>query len=211
MNKEQISAALEELQKQPARKFNQSYDLIINLTNLVLSQHPLDFFVTLPFPPGKEVKVAALVDQQLAENAGRYCTIIKEVDFAQYRDKKVLKELADSHDYFLAQANLMPKVAVIFGKVLGTKGKMPNPKLGCVVPPNVNLLPLIKKLNLTVRLTAKKGLNLQGKVGKENQPREEIMENILAIYHATLKQLPDEKQNIKNIILKKTMGKPVKI
>ena len=212
MNKEQIKKSLEELQKQPARKFTQSYDLIINVKNLVLAQTPLDFFVTLPFPLGKEIKVAAFVDQQLAENAKQHCTtVIKESEFSKYTDKKVLKKLADSHDYFIAQANLMPKVAAIFGKVLGIKGKMPNPKLGCVVPPNANLEPLIKKLNLTVRLTTKKGLNLQCLVGKEDQPSEEIIDNTLAIYNSIVKQLPNETQNIKNLILKRTMGAPVKV
>lgn len=212
MNKEQINKALEELQKQPAKKFTQSYDLIINIKNLVLAQNPLDFFVTLHFPLGKKIRVAAFVDQQLEENAKKYCDeVITESDFVKYSSKKDMKKLADSYDYFISQANLMPKVAATFGKVLGIKGKMPNPKLGCVVPPNANLEPLVKKLRLTVRLTTKKGLNLQCMVGKESQPTEEIIDNTLTIYNTIVKQLPNEIQNIKSLILKRTMGAPVKI
>ncbi|MDP3734397.1 MAG: 50S ribosomal protein L1 [Nanoarchaeota archaeon] len=212
MNKEQIQKAVEELQKQPARKFTQSYDLIINLKDLVLSQNPVDVFVTLPFQQGKKVKVAAFVDQQLAGSAEKCCdAVIKENDFVKYANKKELKKLAESYDYFIAQANLMPKIAATFGKALGTKGKMPNPKLGCVVPPTANLDLLVKRLNVTVRLTTKKGLNLQCLIGKENQPAAEIIENILAIYNTVVKQLPNESQNIKNILLKRTMGTPVRM
>ena len=105
----------------------------------------------------------------------------------------------------------MPKVAQAFGKVIGIKGKMPNPKLGCVVPPNANLEPLVKRLNLSVRMQAKKATNLQCMVGKEDQPDAEIIDNILTVYNATLKQLPNEIQNVKNVVLKTTMGKPVKL
>ena len=105
----------------------------------------------------------------------------------------------------------MAKVAASFGKVLGTKGKMPNPKIGCVVLPNANLEPVVKRLSSTVRLVAKKGMNLQCVVGKENQPDNEIIENILAVYQAVLKSVPNETQNIKNILIKTTMGKPVRV
>ncbi|HLC81646.1 MAG TPA: 50S ribosomal protein L1, partial [Candidatus Nanoarchaeia archaeon] len=132
-------------------------------------------------------------------------------EFSKYKDSKAQKKLAVGYDYFIAQANLMPKIAAGFGKVLGTRGKMPNPKLGCVVPPSVNLEPLVKKLNYTLRLAAKKGLNLQCVVGKEGQAEEEIIDNILAVYQAAAKNLPNEIQNIKNVSLKTTMGKPVKI
>ena len=105
----------------------------------------------------------------------------------------------------------MPKVAAAFGRVFGPKGKMPNPKLGCVVPPNANFEPLVKKLSQNVHLSAKKGTNLQCMVGKEDQPDEIIIDNILTIYNAALKQLPNDIQNVKNVSLKLTMGKPVNI
>jgi large subunit ribosomal protein L1 len=212
MKKEDILKAIEELKKQPKRKFSQTYDLVINLKNLVIKQNPLDFFVTLHYPKGKKVKVAAFVDQLLADDATKNCDlVINDKDFDKYKDPKKLKKLAEEYDYFIAQANLMPKVAATFGKVLGIRGKMPNPKLGCVVPPNANLEPLVKKLNSTVRLVAKKATNLQCIAGKENQDDNQIVDNILTIYQTVLKNVPNETQNIKNIYLKFTMGKPVKI
>ena len=138
--------------------------------------------VTLPSPKGRKIKVAAFVDQELSAQAAKFCDLsIKEPDFTKYANKKTAKKLAEDYDYFIAQANLMPKIAANFGRILGTRGKMPNPKLGCVVPPSTNLEPLIKKLNHTVRLQAKKGLNLQCVIGKQDQRDEEIIDNILTI------------------------------
>lgn len=212
MDKNDVKTGLDELKKQPKRNFAQSYDLVINLKNLDIKTNPLDFFVTLPFPRGKTVKIAAFVDQELAEQANKFCDLaIREPEFPQYSAKKTAKKLAEQYDYFLAQASLMPKIAANFGRTLGSRGKMPNPKLGCVVPPNANLEPLIKKLQNTLRLQAKKGLNLQCLMGKENQPEEEIIANILTVYNAVVKQLPNEVQNVKNVALKLTMGKPVKL
>ncbi len=212
MEKEQIQKALQELAQQPKRKFTQSYDLIINLKNIDIKTNPLDFFVPLPYPQGKVVKVAAFVAQELAEPASKFCDLaIKESDFPQYANKKAAKKLAGEYDYFIAQANLMPKVAAGFGKALGTRGKMPNPKLGCVVPPTANLDALTKKLRQAVRLQAKKATNMQCLVGKEDQPAEQVLENILTIYNTIVKQLPNEQQNIREVLLKLTMGKPVKL
>ncbi len=212
MDKNEIKKSLEQLKAQPKRKFTQSYDLIINLKNIVVKSNPLDFFVTLQHPKGREVKVAAFVGSALKEQADQFCDLtITEADFEKYNDVKSLKKLADSYDYFIAQAKLMPLVAKSFGKVLGIKGKMPNPKLGSVIPPNANVESLVNKLKLSVRLQAKKATNLQCIVGKENQAEEEVIDNILTVYNTTLKQLPNEVQNIKSVQLKLTMGKPVKI
>ena len=210
MNKQDIQKALEELKKQPKRKFIQSYDLIINLKNLVVKSNPVDFFVTLNHPKGRPVKIAAFVGSELAEQAEKVCDfVITENDFPKYqKDKKAAKKLAESYDYFIAQATLMPKVAAAVGRVFGPKGKMPNPKLGCVVPPNANLEPLMKKLKQTVRMRATKATNLQCMVGKEDQPENEIIDNILTVYTTSVKQLPNEDQNIKNTSIKLTMGKP---
>ena len=212
MNKEQVKKALDALKTQPKKKFTQSYDLIINLKNLDIKQTNIDFFSTLHFPKGKTIKIAAFADQLLKESAVKNCDlVIEESDFEKYQDKKAIKKLADSYDYFIAQASLMPKIAAKFGKILGIKGKMPNPKLGCVVPPNANLEALSKKLKLTIRMTAKKALNLQCIVGKEDQPEEEVIDNIITAYNSAVKQLPNELQNVKDVTLKLTMSKPVKV
>lgn len=213
MEKSDVQKALAEVSKQPKKKFVQSYDLIINLRNINIKQQNVEFFVTLHYGTGKKVKVCAFVDNQLFDQASKCCDkVIRDTEFSLYQqDKKLAKKLAQEYNYFIAQSTLMAKVAGAFGKALGTRGKMPNPKLGCVVPPNANIEALVKKLKVTVQMSAKKGLNLQASIGKENQKEEEIVDNIMTTYQTTIKQLPNEAQNIKNVLLKPTMGKPVRV
>jgi len=213
MNKESIQKAIVQLKKETKkRNFSQSFDLIINLSNFNPKSDALEVFITLPHPKFKKPKVACFAAQELGQEAEQNCDLtITEADFSKYQDPKVQKKLARDYDYFIAQANLMPKVAQTFGKTLGIQGKMPNPKLGCVVPPNATLKPLIKKLQAIVKIATKKATNAQCLVGKEDHPDEQIIDNVLAVYQNLTKQLPQEKNNIKNIQLKLTMGKPVTI
>src|SRR3989338_7717665 len=105
MNKDQIIKALEEIKNQPKKNFNQTYDLIINLKNLVVKTTPIDFFVNLHYSKGSKVKVVAFVDQQLADQANKNCDlVIREIDFPKYKDAKAQKKLAEGYDYFVAQA-----------------------------------------------------------------------------------------------------------
>ena len=127
------------------------------------------------------------------------------------KDKKLTKKLAGEYDFFVAQATIMPKVAASFGRIFGPKGKMPNPKAGCILPPNGNVKAVVDKLQKTVRVAAKTMPAIQCVVGNEEMKEEEVIENILAVYHALVKVLPNEDQNIKAVLLKKTMGKPVKV
>src|SRR3989344_5697755 len=129
MEKDQIQKVLNELKQQPKKKFSQSYDLIINLKQIDVKVNPVDAVVALPHSKGKKAKIVAFVEPQFADLAQKSCDlIIKDVDFPKYADKKLVKKLAEDYDYFIAQANLMPKVAATFGRVLGSRGKMPNPK-----------------------------------------------------------------------------------
>ncbi len=197
------------------RKFKQSFDLIITLKDINIKnpEEKPDFFMQLPKSKGKKTKVCALVGTELYEQAKKVCdTTIGVDDFPKYQqDKKIVKKLADEHDYFVAQATIMPKVATTFGKALGPKGKMPNPKAGCVVPPNANMKAIYDKLQQTARIVAKNSPMVQAKVGSEDMSSEDVAENILSVYTHTMHHLPQEKNNIKQSFLKLTMGKPVKI
>jgi large subunit ribosomal protein L1 len=94
-------------------------------------KHQLDSYITLHYLRSKKVKVCALIGPELMEEAKKNCDkFISADDFdIVSKDKKALKKIAREYDYFIAQANIMPKVAGSFGRVLGPKGKMPNPKV----------------------------------------------------------------------------------
>ena len=211
MNKEDFKQAIEHLKKtSQKRNFKQSIDLIINFRDLDLKkpEHQVELWVQLPHGKGRQTKICAIVGQELLAQAKESCDIaITKDDFPAY-DKKVVKSLARKYDFFIAQMNLMGEVAKIFGRVLGPKGKMPNPKAGCVVPPNTNLKALVESLKKTVEVKAKAQPSVKVIIGKEDFANEQILDNVMAVYDAVVKKLPNEEKNVKNVLLKLTMGKP---
>ncbi|HLC38269.1 MAG TPA: hypothetical protein VJI71_02340, partial [Candidatus Norongarragalinales archaeon] len=46
-------------------------------------------------------------------------------------------------------------------------------------------------------------------IGRENQPKDEVVENIIAVLDAVEKKI--NSQNIRSVFVKTTMGKPVRI
>ena len=214
MDRKDIENALTELKtNSPKRKFIQSIDLIINLKELNLKkpEHQLELFVPLPHPRGKETRICAIVGPELVEQTKKLCdAVITPDQFPQYaQNKKMIKKLATTCDIFIAQVTFMTDIAKIFGRILGPRGKMPNPKAGCVVPPTANITPLVEKLKKTLKIAVKTQLNFKCRVGTEQTPPDQLAENILVIVQNITRALPQEHSNIKNILLKLTMSKPV--
>ncbi len=214
MDKKTILNALQRTRENAAkRKFVQSFDLIFNLRQLDLKKETdkVNAFIAVPYALGKKITTTALVGPELSIKAKEACSHVVLSEEFKTIDKKKVKKLARETDFFIAQATVMPQVAAAFGKVLGPRGKMPNLKAGCVVPPTADLKPLIEKLQKTVHVETKNEPTLKLRIGAESLKDEEVAENIFAVYNTVLHALPQEKQNIKNVMLKLTMGKPVVI
>ena len=216
MEKKEILEAIKQLkEKSPKKQFTQSIDLVVNLQQYDLKKNEkLDFYVTLPHPRSKKVKLGAFVDAQLAQQAKKFFdVIITKEEFPKWiNNKKEQKKLASEHDYFVAQVELMANMAGIFGKILGARGKMPNPKAGCVVPGNIpSLEPLVNRLQNTVRLQTKNEASLKAAIGDEKMKDEDVAENILSVYNNLLQKLPQGTNNIRYLALKLTMGPLLKI
>ncbi|MFH1608094.1 MAG: hypothetical protein ABIA78_03090 [archaeon] len=202
---EQFKKALAELRKGKERKFNQTVDLIINLQKFEVKKTSINLFVSIPHKI-KDKKIAGFLETKNAN-----VDTITLDKFKKYSDKKELKKLVKRYDFFIAQASLMPKVATTFGRVLGPVGKMPSPQLGIIVNAEDKLIQeLKKKINTSVKVRVKEP-SIKLPVGKQDMKDEEIIENIITLYNAILNELPKEKDNVKNIELKFTMSKPVKI
>lgn len=212
--KELINAINKAKEVSSKRNFKQSFDLIINLKGIDLkkTEQQVNIFVQLHYPRGREAKICALVGPELLGQAKRDCHgFISIDDFGKYSDKRAIKKLADSYDYFIAQATIMPKIATAFGRVFGPRGKMPNPKAGCVVPPNANLKQVVERLQKTVTLRTKNDPIIMTSIGKENAKEEELADNAMTIYNAVIHSLPNEKYNVKSVYIKLTMSKPVMV
>ncbi|HJZ18607.1 MAG TPA: hypothetical protein VJ208_00700 [Candidatus Nanoarchaeia archaeon] len=202
---EQLKKALEELRKNKERKFNQTVDLIVNLQKFDVKKSQLNIFVHIPNKI-KDKKIAGFLETKHED-----METITRNDFKKYSDKKEMKKLIKKFDFFISQASLMPQVATAFGRFLGPAGKMPSPQLGILAnPDDKSVKELKEKINQNVRVRTKEAC-IKLPIGKQNMKDEEIIGNILAVYNAILKSLPKEKENVKNIEIKFTMSKPVKI
>lgn len=214
MNDQEVLAAIKKAREaSPKRKFSQTIDLIFNLKQLDLKKtdQQVNNFVVLPHSKGKKLKICALVDKELFNSAKDCCDrVVMKDEFPKF-DKKSLRKLANDYDFFIAQANVMPDIARYFGKVLGTKGKMPNPKAECVVPPTANVKSLCERLQRTVRVQTKNELAIKCPVGTESMKDDEIKDNVMSVYNSLLRLLPKERHNIKAALLKLTMGPAVVI
>lgn len=199
----------------PKRNFVQAVDVIVNLQDLDFKKpdHQMDFYVVLPHAPGKKKKVVALVDVDMVEDAKASCDlVISLMQFEEYaKDKKRIKKLAKNNDYFIAQSTIMTKIAATFGRTLGPKNKMPNPKAGCVVMPKTALKPLYDKLQKTIRVLARNKPIVQLCIGREDMTDEQLADNLFLVYDQLIHHLPKERNNLKNMFIKTTMGNSVKV
>lgn len=203
--KQEIIKALDELRKNEERKFNQTVDLIINLQKFDIKKNSLNIFVNVPNKI-KDKKICAFLEIK-NKNVD---TIIKS-EFAKYSGKNEIKKLVKKYDFFIAQASLMPSIATTFGKVLGPAGKMPSPQLGILMnADDKSVNEVIEKINHSIRIRTKES-SIKIPIAKENMKDEEIIENIITVYNAILKNLPKNNENIKNVEIKFTMTKPQKI
>jgi large subunit ribosomal protein L1 len=215
MNRQEALTNIQELRKHKTpRKFTQMIDVVVNLQDLNFKNpaHNVDFFLTYPHDFGRKRMVCALVGPELEEQAKQVCDlVVVQRDFDKYqKNKKLAKKLARDYDFFIAQANIMTAIAATFGRVFGPKGKMPNPKAGAVVPANANLKPVYDRLQKTVRVQAKGKPTLYAMIGLESQTDENLAENLFNFYDQLIHHLPAERRNIKAILIKYTMGKPIK-
>ncbi len=212
MQKEQFKKAITEAKKQSKkRKFKQSVDIAINL-KLLPKNTKVEETVQLPHGRAKPAKICCLVGAELREQASKLCdSFILFDDFSKWTNERKCKKLVSEHDFFIAQADIMPQVAKTFGKYLGPRGKMPNPKAGQIVPSKFNIEPLIAKLRSTVRIILSKSPVLHSTIGSETLDDDKLAENASHIYEAVVNALPSKTQNIGYVFVKTTMGEAIKV
>lgn len=207
--------ALKKLRKESKkRKFTQSIDIQITLkeTDVKKPENKIDEFVILPHALGKKVSIAAFVDKELIAEAKKvFNEVIPKDDFPKYLKKvRAVKKSVRKHKYFIAQANIMTDVAKAFGRYLGPKGRMPNPKAGCIVPPNPAILKgVYQKLQRTVRVRVKDQPTINVVIGTEELSDKELSDNILSVYNVIEKALPRGKTQINKVYVKMTMSRSV--
>ena len=190
-------------QNSKKRNFPQRLDLIINLKDFDTNkaENKIDEIFQLPKGSGKPTRITIFH----SENLNTKYKVLKQSDIeALEKDKKKLKKLISETDIFLAEPKLMPIVGKYLGKYLAPRGLMPKPLIG-----DVNNA--IKSFEGGVRIAVKKHPCIQTVVGSEDMSDDDLVENIEAVINHLLQRLPKGRNNIRNVLIKFTMSRPVRL
>ena len=190
------------------RKFKQSVELIINFKDIdVKKGFAVNEVVQLPKTSSPAtVCVMATGDMgQKAKQANADAVIgTEELDkFAT--NKRESRKFINKYDFFLADTQVMPVVGKTLGQLLGPRGKMPTP-----VPFNAPIESFLQRFRSSIKVRTRASLSMSCKIGDESMEDADLATNAHAILSAVEKKLPNGERNIKRIMIKTTMGKPVK-
>ena len=190
------------------RKFKQSLELIVNFKDIdVKKGFALNEVIQLPKTSSPAtVCVMATGDMgQKAKQANADAVVgTDELDkFAT--NKRESRKFINKYDFFLADTQVMPIVGKTLGQLLGPRGKMPTP-----VPFNAPIESFLQRFRSSIKVRTRASLSLSCKIGDESMEDIDLATNAHAILSAIEKKLPNGERNIKRIMIKTTMGKPVK-
>ncbi len=185
------------------RNFNQTYDLVINLKDIDLKkdENKIDEIVILPKKLGKEKSITIFSDSIKKSEEFNIVSATKIESLS--KNKKQISELISKTDFFFAEPKLMPIVGKFLGKYLAPIGAMPKPLVGNIEN--------YKKYKNAVKLSVKKQPMIHTVVGSHDMKDEDVEKNIEFIINTLKTKLPKGKNNIKEILLKFTMSKPIKL
>jgi large subunit ribosomal protein L1 len=194
----------------PKRNFTQSAELTLVLRDIdVKKGFSVNEIVALPNPTkgGAALCVLGTGDMGLrARRAGVETVMDPETLDRIGTNKREARKIVRSHDFFVADVNLMSSVGRSLGPFLGPKGKMPTP-----VPYGAPIESIASRLRSSTRIRSKNQLNMSTKIGDETLTDDQIAQNASAVITAVEKRLPQGDKNVRNAIVKFTMGKAVEM
>ncbi len=201
MAKEAKSAAKE-------RKFKQSIELIMNFKDIdVKKGFALNEVVQLPKTSSPAtVCVMATGDMgQKAKQANADAVVGTEELEKFAANKRESRKFINRYDFFLADTQVMPLVGKTLGQLLGPRGKMPTP-----VPFNAPIESFLQRFRSSIKVRTRASLSMSCKIGDQTMEDADLAVNAHAVLSAVEKKLPNGEKNIKRVMIKTTMGRPVK-
>ena len=190
------------------RKFKQSIELIITFKDIdVKKGFAINEVVQLPKTSSPAtVCIIATGDMNQKAKAAKADTVIGTEELAKYgANKRESRKFINKHDFFLADTKVMPVVGKTLGQLLGPRGKMPTP-----VPFDASIEAFIQRFRSCIKVRSRASLSISSKIGDVSMEDPDLVINALTVLHAIEKKLPNGEKNMKKILIKTTMGKPVK-
>ena len=190
------------------RKFKQSIELIVTFKDIdVKKGFAINEIVQLPKTSSPAtVCIIATGDMNQKAKAAKADTVIGTEELAKYgANKRESRKFINKHDFFLADTKVMPVVGKTLGQLLGPRGKMPTP-----VPFDASIEAFIQRFRSCIKVRSRASLSVSSKIGDVTMEDPDLVINALTVLHAIEKKLPNGEKNMKKILIKTTMGKPVK-
>lgn len=202
-----LSDAIGLVKEGKVAKFDESVEIVLRLgIDPSQSDQQVRGAVVMPNGLGKTVRVLAFargdLDRQAREAGADF---VGAEDMAQ----KITEGWLD-FDAVVASPDMMPVVGRL-GKILGTRGLMPNPKTGTVTPDIASAVKQLKAGKAEFR--ADKAGIIHSIIGKVSFPKEKLEQNAKAFLDAILRAKPSGAKGtfVKKAVLSSTMGPGIKI
>ena len=190
------------------RKFKESIELIVTFKDIdVKKGFAINEIVQLPKTSSPAtVCIIATGDMNQKAKEAKADTVIGTEELAKYgANKRESRKFINKHDFFLADTKVMPVVGKTLGQLLGPRGKMPTP-----VPFDASIDAFIQRFRSCIKVRSRASLSISSKIGDVSMEDPDLVINALTVLHAIEKKLPNGEKNMKKILIKTTMGKPVK-
>ena len=190
------------------RKFTQAIELIVNFKDIdVKKGFALNEVVQLPKTNSPAtVCVMATGDMGTKAKAAKADSVIGTEELDKFAaNKRESRKFINKYDFFLADTQVMPVVGKTLGQLLGPRGKMPTP-----VPFNADIVAFLARFRTSIKVRSRASLSVSCKIGDITMDDSDLAINAHTVLAAIEKKLPNGEKNIRKIMIKTTMGKPVK-
>jgi large subunit ribosomal protein L1 len=186
----------------PERKFDETVEVHFNLgLNVRHADQQLRGTLMLPHGTGREVRVAVFAEGEKAKEAqDAGADVVGSADLA-----KQIEEGFDDFEVAIATPDQMGNVGRL-GRILGPRGKMPNPKTGTVTMDVGKAVSEAKAGKLEYRTD--RGANVHVAIGKRSFDERLLAENYAALIDEINRAKPAAAKGryIRRITLTTTMG-----
>jgi len=190
------------------RKFTQAVELIITFKDIdVKKGFAINEVVQLPKTSSPaRVCIIATGDMNQKAKAAKADSVIGTEELEKFgTNKRESRKFINKYDFFLADTKVMPTVGKTLGQLLGPRGKMPTP-----VPFDASIDAFLQRFRSCIKVRTRASLSISAKIGDVTMEDADLAINAHAVLNAVEKKLPNGEKNIRKILIKTTMGKPVK-
>jgi large subunit ribosomal protein L1 len=210
VDREQLYSPLEAvrlLKEFPPAKFDETVEVHFNLgLNVRHADQQLRGTLMLPHGTGKDVRIAVFAEGEKAKEAqDAGADVVGSGDLATQ-----IEEGFDDFDVAIATPDQMGTVGKL-GRILGPRGKMPNPKTGTVTFDVGKAVRDAKAGKLEYRTD--RGANVHLTIGKKSFEERTLLENYASVMEEIVRAKPAAAKGryIRSVTLTSSMGPGVRI